>query len=409
MSFLKSVLLDQALFETEAELQEFLQENEIEDSTVVHTLILDKEVFKTTAEAIEWVRTHCFSTEKIDETDDSFRILQIDPSAFVQDSFKTIEIRRGVSAVVGKLREVESEQFMLSLRNEEGVKLNENLPSVIEIAKVVDGVHPAFGRVTITPETLNSFIANFKEKVTGVDLSIDYDHETREAAGWVRDLFLDIDGVTLLAEVRWTPKGALSLSDREFRYFSPEFSLNYVHPHTGKEHGPTLLGGALVNRPFLKMEPIVSLKDKSKKGDEKMETISLADHNAKVTGFEKQISDLKLSEEKAKGVIGSLKEENTKLSEENKTLKADAEKRDRDEKLNKLFSEGKINTAQLEALREGKDQFAVLELGEKLNTKATGSDGSNDDAVVLSAEEKGLAQKMGLTDEEWSKYSGGGE
>ena len=386
------------------EVEELLQENELQNTdAVIQSLVFEKEVFQETSEAIEWASTHGFMIDTVEETENNIIITQLDPSE-LSPELKTIEIRRGVTAVVGVLRPiVQDTPFLLSLRNE-GIKLSEDMPQIIELAKVVDGIHQSFGQVQITQDTLISFVENFKKDAYGVELSIDYDHETREAAGWVRDVFLSNDGVTLLGEIKWTPKGALSLKDKEFRYFSPEFSLNYVHPHTGIEHGPTLLGGALVNRPFLKMNAIVGLKEKQNQEIE-MDTIKLSDHNAKVEELTKQIETLKLGEESTKTLVDNMKAENVKLSEELNAMKEAKVKEERDAKHNKLFTENKINKAQLEALNEGKELYEVLELGEMMNTNPKGTDKSNDDVIVLTEAEKEVCQKLNLTEEEFVKYN----
>ena len=69
----------------------------------VQTLIFDAAKF-TTAQAREWATTHDFSAAKVDETEQSFRLRQIDPGMFDDSTFRTIQLRPGVSAVVGKLR-----------------------------------------------------------------------------------------------------------------------------------------------------------------------------------------------------------------------------------------------------------------------------------------------------------------
>ena len=399
--------MDQKFFESIEALNTFFQEEEIDESSMIQTLIFDKEVFETQAEAIEWAMDHCFSADKVDETDDSFRIRQLEPSEFIADSFRTIELRRGIKAVIGRIRMNEMiDPFVFKVHKTDNIKLSSEFPSVIEIAKVVNGVHPAYGPVIITKEMLKQFHKNFNANVVGVDLSIDFDHETREAAGWIKSVFLNFEEDTLLAEVRWTPKGALSLSDREFRYYSPEFTLNYVHPHTGVEHGPTLLGGALVNRPFLKMDAIVGLK--TTKGDKPMETIALKEHEAKVAELKTEITSLKELSEKASKTVEGLKSENVKLSDELKALKEANEKAEKEAKHKRLFDEGKINAAQLKALNEGQDMMDVLSLGGKMNTKADGSsEADNNDLVQLSEKEKEFCKKTGITEEDYLKFNKG--
>lgn len=84
---------------------------EKQEPTTVQTLIFSKEKFPSKDEAISWAKEHDFSFEKIDENEDSFRLRQRDTSDFKEDSFKTISITEGISAVIGKLREEDSEDL----------------------------------------------------------------------------------------------------------------------------------------------------------------------------------------------------------------------------------------------------------------------------------------------------------
>ena len=73
--------------------------------TIVQTLIFGKDVFKTAEEATRWAADHGFENAKVDETGDSFRLRQRDPGQFQDNSFRTIELTKGVAAVIGKLKE----------------------------------------------------------------------------------------------------------------------------------------------------------------------------------------------------------------------------------------------------------------------------------------------------------------
>ena len=408
MDYIQNVLMDKKYYESVDEVDQLLQDNEVAKGSVIQSLILSKEIYPSEEDARLYAREHGFNVEEVVETTESFIIAQLDESEFIEDTLKTIEIRTGVSATVGVLKQdaVEGglQDVYLSLRNENGIKLSDGLPHIIELAKVVNGTHVNYGKVEITENMLKSFVQNFNEGVVGVDLMIDYDHEQRGAAGWVKSVFLSMDGTTLFGEVKWTPKGAQCLSDREFRYFSPEFTLNYVHPHTGVSHGPTMLGGGLVNRPFLKMDAIVTFNEKSKTKEVNMETIALNEHNAIKSDLEKTISDFKLSEEKAKKLIEGQKTEITKLSEELKELKEANVKAEKEAKHNKLFSEGKISKAQLDALNEGKDMYDVLELSEGMNTEPKGKDGNNS-VIELSESDQKACDALGISKEDYVKYN----
>lgn len=69
-------------------------------ATEVQTVIMAKSMFPTMSEAKKWCADHDFRTDKVDETEDSFRFRQFDPGRCQEGSFRTIEIMKGVKAVI---------------------------------------------------------------------------------------------------------------------------------------------------------------------------------------------------------------------------------------------------------------------------------------------------------------------
>ena len=72
------------------------------DGSVVQTLIFDKKVFPTRSSAIKWARDHDFRADKVDETENSWRLRQREPGDFIR--MRTIRMTRGVQAVIGPLK-----------------------------------------------------------------------------------------------------------------------------------------------------------------------------------------------------------------------------------------------------------------------------------------------------------------
>ncbi|KKM97536.1 hypothetical protein LCGC14_1167090 [marine sediment metagenome] len=72
----------------------------IEKQTSVQTVILSKERFSTVSEAREWIREHDFKDDKVDEKPETFRFRQFPPEQCKSDTSRTIEITRGVVAVI---------------------------------------------------------------------------------------------------------------------------------------------------------------------------------------------------------------------------------------------------------------------------------------------------------------------
>jgi phage I-like protein len=138
----------------------------------------------------------------------------------------------------------------------------------VQVARVVTKwKSPAYGEVNITADDLRTMLRNFREftPIAPTELPFDYDHLSDEprqpgdgaAAGWVKDLELRADDTELWAKPAWTVPAARRLANKEYRFISPYFALNFLDKPSGKRIGPTLRAIALTNRPFLEgMDPI---------------------------------------------------------------------------------------------------------------------------------------------------------
>lgn len=76
---------------------------------IIQSLIFDKKHFKTMNEVRNWVVDHRFvlikyKKKQIHELSMTFRARQRDPSLFDKNTFKTINVRKGIKAVIGKLK-----------------------------------------------------------------------------------------------------------------------------------------------------------------------------------------------------------------------------------------------------------------------------------------------------------------
>lgn len=93
----------------------------------------------------------------------------------------------------------------------------------------------------------------------GVDPNPSVPLDRTVASGWIVDVELRDDGPHGLFD--WTKRARGFIENDEFAYLSPEFALTYQNRDTGKPQGPTLLGAALTNTPFLKELPRVAASD----------------------------------------------------------------------------------------------------------------------------------------------------
>jgi phage I-like protein len=394
MGFLRTEIVQQKWFENQVESKKIIKDNNISENALIYEMHFDKKVFKLESEVIEYLANKYLSHDNIEESETHFIAKTLNYSQVDLSTAVEIELRRGITAHAADLIRFSREYNFSDKENmliATGCKLStidfsddkKDLPQVIEVARVVEGEHPTYGKISITKEHLKSFVANFNDKVTGTDLAVNEDHKKNEAFGWFKDLFLNEEGDICYGTVNWNAKGTRALSEKEYRYFSPEFRFNYTHPHTKKEFGATLIGGALTNYPFLKMDAITELSEKHKpttKGNN-VETIELSIHKKAID--ERDVTILE-------------------LSNKNKELTAKVEKSEKAAVHLKMFNEGKINKAQLVALDDGKSMLEVIALGgASMNTSEAGNGKANSHEVELSEGDKISMKKFGLTEEEY--------
>lgn len=129
---------------------------------------------------------------------------------------------------------------------------NGNYSKWIQAMPLGKYMHPMHGVIDITPERVARFADNVNKGVRGQALDIDYDHKQHngKAAGWVKSAEARPDGLWILVE--WVKDAWEDIKTGAYRYFSPEFVDEWVHPATQSKFSDVLFGGGITNRPFLK-------------------------------------------------------------------------------------------------------------------------------------------------------------
>lgn len=119
--------------------------------------------------------------------------------------------------------------------------------------------HPVHGKMSITKDRVQRFAQSVKDKVRGIDPSINYYHENNnEAAGWVKDAKSETNGLWLFVE--WTKDAVQKIREKKIRYFSSEYADEWTDPQ-GQKFQDVIFGGALTNRPFMKNLVPVNLSE----------------------------------------------------------------------------------------------------------------------------------------------------
>ena len=129
---------------------------------------------------------------------------------------------------------------------------NGNFSKWIQAMPLGKYMHPMHGVIDITPERVARFADNVNKGVRGQALDIDYDHKQHngKAAGWVQKAEARPDGLWILVE--WVKDAWDDIKSGAYRYFSPEFVDEWVHPASQSKFSDVLFGGGITNRPFLK-------------------------------------------------------------------------------------------------------------------------------------------------------------
>jgi hypothetical protein len=147
--------------------------------------------------------------------------------------------------------------------------------------------HPWHDELTFDTTYLNTLIENHKSQVFHAKVSLDVSHKPENGAyGWIEDiengLFVKTVSVKtesgvrdvnlLYARFTLNKQGVQLIKDKVYRYCSSEINTNYtnyekINSFSGKDgvvrHGPTLVGVALTNRPFINGLGEISLSSES--------------------------------------------------------------------------------------------------------------------------------------------------
>lgn len=308
---------------------------------------------------------------------------------------------------------------IINTEEAQALKLSENInvegyevgDKEIQLLRSGKYSHPSYGEILISEQVLKSLKDNFDNNVRGCDLSIDYTHDNEKgespAAFWIKSLEIrenkDGKGKGLFAKGEFTPKGMKVIAEKEYRYSSADFVIDYID-QSGKHHPYVLRGGTLTNRPFIKNMNPIKLSEPTKKEIKQMskeELIAmLKEHGIDVTSImaqgeqsvglvrelEAKITELNALPVQKEAEISALKTQLNELNE--KIVMSDKEKA-----LNALIIEGKCVPAQKEqilaAFKNAEEIVAFYKNAPIVVSMKPAGDG-HESTEELTAEEKAL-------------------
>lgn len=279
------------------------------------------------------------------------------------------------------------------------------------------------------PEAL---IASFNAK--GREALIDYDHLSAfgpdeggnsKAAGWIQSLQLR-DG-QVWASVQWTDAAAAAIGHGEYRYISPEFTID------GKtKEVAGLQAAALVNRPAFQMTALASRQNHQLMSEEPpMENIATAlglnadaDEAAILAAIEKQnsVHQTELAAARARAQVPSIDEFMPRADYDRVLARAHTLEGELDDLKGAAFKQ-KVTAAIEQAVKDGKitpatkGHYVALASDENALEKVLTAIGASpkvlqpsgihgqpdDDVTVLTAEEKDMASALGIPEADFAK------
>lgn len=139
------------------------------------------------------------------------------------------------------------------------------IPDTIHLIPIGTWEHDLYGPIIITFSDIREFAQNFNAGIRkGVPITAGHEgYEELPAVGWVSAVEAREDG--LWGEIEWNNLGKGTLTDKQFKFFSPEFNRDYEDPETHQLYRNVLVGGALTKSPYFKgLEAIVFSENKLK-------------------------------------------------------------------------------------------------------------------------------------------------
>lgn len=230
--------------------------------------------------------------------------------------------------------------FPINLTPQFAETASDKAPKEIHVLPVGKWNHPAYGPIVITREDIADFKHNFDEGLRkGIPITEGHEvMDEKPAVGWFTEL-IDRGANGLFAIIEWTEKGKTLLSDKAYKFFSPEFYSEYEDPETREIHENVLVGGALTNKPYFKELDAIVLSEQSinnqfnEKPMLKLEEV-LAKKVEELSDEEKtflQENKSELNDEQKETFKSVLEDEKTETDEE-KTAREEKEKGDENEK-----------------------------------------------------------------------------
>lgn len=228
------------------------------------------------------------------------------------------------------------------------------IPSEVHLIPIGQWDHDLYGPIVINASDIQQFKRNFEAGIRkGVFITAGHEgFEELPAQGWITAV--DARDTGLWGTVEWNELGKETLSDKQFKFFSPEFYLQYADPETHEVYERVLTGGALTKSPYFKELQAVVFSDKNISNKLKFKNMDIQ------TILKKKASE-RTAEEK-----DFLEQNKDSMSEDEKTSYAEVDEEDGGEQVSASEKEAKEKGDANEAAglnRDGSKKIVANEKG----------------------------------------------
>lgn len=141
------------------------------------------------------------------------------------------------------------------------------IPDEIHLIPIGEWMHDAYGPMIINSADIREFAQNFNQGIRkGVFITAGHEGWTEQpAVGWITKVEAKSDG--LWGTVEWNEFGKGVLTDKQWKFFSPELVRDYEDPQTHDLYRNVLTGGALTKSPYFKELQAIVFSEKNLKGN----------------------------------------------------------------------------------------------------------------------------------------------
>jgi len=240
-------------------------------------------------------------------------------------------------------------------------KKSTKIPDDIHLIPIGEWAHDMYGPIIITASDIREFAQNFNAEIRkGVFITAGHEGwDELPAVGWITKVEARDNG--LWGTVEWNEYGKGVLTDKQWKFFSPELVRDYEDPENHQLYRNVLTGGALTKSPYFKELQAIMFSEK------KLQT-NFNDNNTMLILEEVLAKDISTLTDEEKAFV---KEHASELTDEQKVTHAEFIKEDE-----------VAETEEEKTAREAAEAQAVKDanVAAGLNEDGSPKDGGGEDA-----------------------------